>query len=256
VKTQQATVQTRRLRTQLNRLNDRIATHTNAIIRTRDQQSEVPAVATNHQNSISQLSRSIAAATNRLEALQADIERTVNDDRTFVVKELEEEVKLEYAENIGLHRKLDETAAEIECVTRKLEAAARRASPPIVGLLQTQSRELMRQNENSRAKVTAYFVRRRRVEIEAVVCENIKKKVPVARTMEESDQFRRELLQRMAEREVMAAEKAEFQKKMKELAEIIERQKRVITDCLVGEFGAPEEEEDGPCQDKDEELLD
>jgi hypothetical protein len=52
LKTQQIILKTRQLRTQLNRLNDRILAHTNAIQKTREQQSETPSVATNHSNYI------------------------------------------------------------------------------------------------------------------------------------------------------------------------------------------------------------
>jgi hypothetical protein len=145
-------------------------------------------------------------------------------------------------------------------VTRKLEAAAHRTSPPVTGLLHTHSRALVRQNENSKAKVMAYFIKRRKVEIEATICNNIKKGVSIARTVEESDRLRRELLQSMSEgRATMAAEKVEFQKKMAELAEIVERQRRVIADHLAGESEeppAPEVEEAGSGPGEEEEPVD
>jgi hypothetical protein len=127
-------------------------------------------------------------------------------------------------------------------------------------LLQTHGRELLRQNEGARAKMTAYFIRRRRMEIEATICDNIQKKVPVARMMEESGQIRCELLQRIAEaREKMAAEKVEFQKTMAELAQIIEKQRNVIMDYLARELDGEsihQEEEKRPPPDKEEEPMD
>jgi chromosome segregation ATPase len=230
----QTTTKTRRLRSQLNRLNDRILAQTNAIIRTREQQSEVSAVAGSHDNTIAQLGRSIKIAQNALAVLKEDLTKTINDDRTFVIKELEEEVKLAYAENVRLNARSREAEREVQIAEQQLQDAAHRAAPVKLNILRQQIRDLHNTNAELRDKAVAYRAKKRRLDIEGLILEHIQKKVPTDETVEEAEKRTKELEEQIAGKraELVAGEDA-FLNKVAELQECIERQRFVITMHLV-----------------------
>jgi hypothetical protein len=128
VKTQQMVLKSRRLRTAIGRIDDLIAARENAINKTHEQQTEVPAVATDHSKTIGHIARSVDCASNALEALREDIDKVVNDDRTFIVKELQEEGRIAHCENFRLNRRLVDSRAEAAYAEQLLEAAAMRAA--------------------------------------------------------------------------------------------------------------------------------
>jgi hypothetical protein len=244
LKTQQIVSKTRQLRTQLNRLNDRILSRTNAIQRTREQQSETPAVATNHSNSIPQLRRSVIGEENALDDLQNKIFDARQDDRTFLVKELEEEVKLAYCENQRLTKNLQESKAQANSADRLLQEASTRASNQNINALQAQVRELLASNAQLRDKAVAYTSKKQKLDIEKVVKEHADQKIPTDKSIEQAKAKQEATSERAKQQaDQLAADKEQFYQKVAELNRIIDEQRRKITECLSGRQGEGYEEQ-------------
>jgi hypothetical protein len=233
LKTQQAVLKTRQLRTQLNRLNDRITSHTNAIIKTRNQQSETPAVATNHANSVPQLKRSIDSAEHALEVLKEEIVKAKQDDKTFVVKELEEEVKLAYCENVRLAARLKDSRSKTDQTERSLQNAMYKVHPTTYQQLHDTVRRLQVDNASLRDKAIAYDSKRRKLEIERIIKEHQDAQVPAQATVDQAAAQQKEQTAKLAEQvEALANEKREFTDKVTELTRIIDEQRRKISEKL------------------------
>jgi hypothetical protein len=249
----QTTVKTRRMRSQLNRLNDRILSHTNAIIKTREQQTEVSACASTHKNTIAQLQHSISVAENALAVLRSDVLKAVNDDKTFIIKETEEDVKLLYAENIRLIRCAKEADRESQFYFGLLQDAAHKAAPKNREILLQQITDLSEENADLRDKSVAYRSKKKRLDIEAGIIEHMQRKVAVQKTVEEAPERRKELEERIArETARLAVGKREFRRKVHDLAAIIEEQRFAISRHLAppgmdsdeDDFSEAEEEDD------------
>jgi hypothetical protein len=249
----QTTVKTRRMRSQLNRLNDRILSHTNAIIKTREQQTEVSACAFTHKNTIAQLRHSISIAENAFAVLRSDILKAVNDDKTFIIKETEEEVKLLYAENIRLIRCAKEADREGQFYFGLLQDAAHKATPKTREILLQQITDLSEENADLRDKAVAYRSKKKRLDIEAGIIEHMQRKVPVQKTVEEAAERRKELEERIArETRKAAVGKREFRRKVHDLTAIIEEQRFAIARHLAppgvdsdeDDFSEADEEDD------------
>jgi hypothetical protein len=252
----QTAIATRRMRSQLGRLNDRIIARTNAIIRTREQQSEVPAVAGAHNNTIAQLRRSIGVAANALAALRSDVTKTVNDDRTFIIKELEEEVKLLYSENLRLNERVRGADRQLQCYERLLQEAAHKASGRNRSILRQQIKDLMGEDAALRAKAVAYRSKKKRLDIEAAIIEHIQRKMPPQKTVGEATQRRQELEEKIASESVeLAAGKRAFLRKMEELKAIIEAQKDAIVKHLTPPSGDSDEDDLSGGEEEDNKEM-
>lgn len=242
LKTQQTVLKARQLRTQLNRLNDRILSQTNVINKTREQQSDAPALATNHANSVPQLKRSVESAENALANLRDQIKKTRQDDKTFLVKELEEEVKLAYCENQRLTALLNDSKGEANKSEQKLQEASRLASNQNLQRLQMEVRDLQSTNASLRDKAVAYNAKKGKLDIDKKIKEDQENKVPSQKIIEDATKEQEEANQKAQKQaEELEQEKAEFLQKMDELQKILDEQRQKISDCLAGK--KPEEVE-------------
>lgn len=242
LKTQQTVLKARQLRTQLNRLNDRIVSQTNAINKTREQQSESLAVTTNHANSVPQLKRSVESAENALAALRNQIKKTRQDDKTFIVKELEEEVKLAYCENQRLMALLNDSKSEASKSEQKLQEASRLASNQNVQRMELEIRDLQNTNASLRDKAVAYNSKKMKLDIDKKIKEDQEKNVTSRQMIEEATKQQEEANEKAQKQaEELEKEKEEFLQKMDELQKILDEQRQKISDCLSGK--KPEEAE-------------
>ena len=142
LKTQQLRQQTRQTRTQLSRAQDRINSQTNAINKTFEQSSDQPPVATNHSNTVPQLQRSVESAQNTLDSLKNEIEKTRKDDKTFSVRELQEEVKIIYCEYTRLNKEVADGQEESQAVENARSQAEMKCSSRYQNSLKAQINEL------------------------------------------------------------------------------------------------------------------
>ena len=167
LQTQKLIHRTRQLRTQLSRLQDQITSHTNAINRTFDQQSETPQISSNHNNTIPQLQRSIESAKNTLQTLKNELQRTRNDDKTFSVRELQEEVKIAYCEHQRLTLLLQDHKIEAHQIEKSRIEAENRCSNPKIAEVKTLIKEVSEVNSSLSDKSNAYNLKKSKLRIEA-----------------------------------------------------------------------------------------
>lgn len=254
LKTQQITHKTRQLRTQLNRLQDRIASQTNAINKTFEQQSETPQVSQNHSNSIPQLKRSVDGAQNTLSSLRDEIEKARQDDKTFIVKELEEEVKLAYCENQRLSKQLQDSKLEANKAETLLNEATFKASVQNITNLKADIRELQSLNATLRDKAVAYSQKKEKLLIEQRIKEDCDNKKPIKQTVDEATNKQKEANEKISqEAEELSEQKQKQLDTVAELRQIIEDQKQKITDFLAKGPDDQEEKEGEPKENENEE---
>jgi chromosome segregation ATPase len=241
LQTQQMALRARRLRTHQMRVEGRILANTNAINKTLEQQSDEPSVVTNHTNTIPQLKRSLDGAENTLAALREEIETIREHDKTYVVKEFEEEVKIVYSEYQRLCREQQEAHAQAARTAAKLAEAEGRVSPQRLAELRKEVRDLREQNATLRDKAVAYYTKREKLLAEYTIKENEDKKVPNQKALQEITD-KQEEVKGQIEQEVQAFEeaKAEHRQKIVELRQILEDQKKKFQDFLVETEPEPE----------------
>jgi hypothetical protein len=228
-------LKTRRLRTQLGRIDDLIAARENAINKTHEQQTDTPAVSVDHSTTINHLKRSTECATNALAALRQDLQDVFHDDRTFVVKELEEEGRIAYCENLRLNKKLQDSKAEESHSGYLLQVASFRASPQNTKELDSQVRSIRGLNAELRGKALAYSSKRQKIEIEKLIIEHGQNGPPVDSRIKQANDKKAEVLRLIKEKEeALAQMRGEFDQSMNELREIIDRQREAIVDHLRG----------------------
>ena len=248
LKTSHLQLKTRQLRSKLNRLQDRILANTNAINKTFEQESDQPAVTSNHTNSVPQLRRSVESAANTLESLHETIDQTRYDDKTYIVKELEEEVKLAYCEHQRLAMELQDAKIEANDSAQKRKEAEERVSTQHIRELKAKNIQLQSENASLRDKAVAYKTKQKKLQIEQEIQDHAKNKQPTEKTIKEADQKTQEMNDRLVElAQQLNEEKEKHQQKIQELKELIENQKQKIQDFLDGnlepEQNAEEENE-------------
>jgi hypothetical protein len=233
LQTQQMTLRTRRLRTHLHRCQQRILANTNAINKTFEQQSDEPSVVTKHENTTANLKRSVVSAEHTLESLQDQIEKAKEHDKTYIVKELQEEVKLLYSEHQRMWEELRVEKLRESQLASRLAEAEQRASSQRLTELRNEIRALHELNASRRDKSVAYHLKRERLLIEYQIRDHIEKKVSTVKTIQEAQEKTEEINNTLRE-EVQASEdlKAEHRKKLSEIRQIIEEQKQKIIDFL------------------------
>jgi chromosome segregation ATPase len=233
LQTQQMVLRTRRLRTHLRRCQQRILANTNAINKTFEQQSDEPSVVTKHENTTANIKRSVDSAENTLESLQEQIEEAREHDKTYIVKELQEEVKLLYCEHQRLAEELRVEKIRENQLAARLAEAEQRASTQHLSELKAEIRSLHELNASRRDKAVAYHLKRERLLVEYQIKEHVEKKVPTAKTVEESQAKIDEINNDLRD-EVQASEqkKGEHRKKLTELRQLVEEQKQKILDFL------------------------
>jgi hypothetical protein len=228
------TLRTRRLRTHLHRCQQRILANTNAINKTFEQQSDEPSVVTKHENTTANLKRSVESAEHTLESLQQQIEEAKEHDKTYIVKELQEEVKLLYCDHQRMWEELRVEKIRENQLSARLAEAEQRASSQRLSELKNEIRALHELNASRRDKSVAYHLKKERLLIEYQIRDHIQNKVPTAKTIQESQDKTEEINNNLRD-EVQASEdkKAEHRKKLTEIRQIIEEQKQKILDFLV-----------------------
>jgi hypothetical protein len=233
VKTQQLILRTRRLRTQIGRIDDLIAARENAINKTHEQQTSVPAVATDHSKTIGHVQRSVRCAANALEALKEDINKVVNDDRTYLVKELEEEGRVAYCENLRLNARLVESKAAAEQAQHLLEIAATRASEANKTELESQIRTKRQQIFDLQEKAIAYSVKSQKIEIERTILEHEEQAAdPDQSTCESFDKLEEIKNGVFSCEDALTEDADDFAMTVSELRQIIEDQRTAIVEHL------------------------
>jgi inhibitor of KinA sporulation pathway (predicted exonuclease) len=233
LQTQRAVARTRRLRTHEQRIQQRIQSSTSAINKTLEQQTEEPSVVISHANSVPQLRRSLDVAEHRLAALQEQIEQTREHDKTYIVKELEEEIKIIYSECQRLSREFQQAKVDGAQVSASLEEAERVASPQRLAELRAEVREAAEDNATLRDKTIAYFTKSERAAAEFRIMDHqigkVRAQVTIAALTEELEELGRQTAE-----EVQALDrgKAEQRRKLAMLRDVIEEQKQKIAATL------------------------
>jgi chromosome segregation ATPase len=223
------------------RVEHRILANTNAINKTLEQQSDEPSVVTNHTNTIPQLKRSLDGAVNTLESLREEIESVREHDKTYVVKEFEEEVKIIYSEYQRLCQEQQEAQIAGAKTAAKLAEAEGRVSPQRIAELRKEVRDLREQNATLRDKAVAYYTKREKLLAEYSIRNNEDKKVPNQKALQDiTDQQAAVNEQIAAEVQAFEDKKAEHRQKIRELREILEEQKRKLQEYLVETEVEPE----------------
>jgi chromosome segregation ATPase len=223
------------------RVEHRILANTNAINKTLEQQSDEPSVVTNHTNTIPQLKRSLDGATNTLAALREEIDLVREHDKTYIVKEFEEEVKIIYSEYQRLCNEQQEAQVAGAKTAAKLAEAEGRVSPQRIAELRKEVRDLRESNATLRDKAVAYYTKREKLVAEYSIRDNEDKKVPNQKALQEITDRQAAVNEQIAA-EVQAFEdkKAEHRQKITELRQILEEQKRKLQEHLVETEPEPE----------------
>lgn len=235
LKTSHLQLRTRQLRSKLNRLQDRIVASTNAINKTFEQESDQPAVTSNHTNSVPQLRRSVESAANTLESLHETIDQTRYDDKTYIVKELQEEVKLAYCEHQRLAMELQDSKIEVNESTQKRKEAEERISTQHIKELKAKNLQLQAENASLRDKAVAYKMKQKKLQIDQEISNHAKNKQPVEKTIKEADQKAQEMNEKLIQlAKELNESKEKHQQKIQELKDLIEEQKQKIQDFLDG----------------------
>lgn len=244
LKTQQIILKTRHLRTQINRINDRITSETNAINRTFEQQTDSP-VSVNHDNSVRQLSRSVQSAENTLENLKEEVDQVRQDDKTFIVNELKEEVKLAYCENERILQKLQEKTSNSSETEKALLEASKKASNANISELKNKINEIKLMNVDLREKANAYRSKRAKLLIEQTISGHQQNKVDTQTTIDEANERQEEaaILNNQTAEELQNSKK-EFEEKAEELQKMINLQRQKIINYLSGKPIDPEDNEE------------
>jgi len=238
LQTQKIIHRTRQLRTHLSRVQDRINAHTNAINKTFEQQSDQPQVTTNHSNTIPQLQRSVESAFNTLQTLKSEIERTRFDDKTFSVRELQEEVKIAYCENQRLAMLLQDTKIEANNVERFRSEVESKCMNQNIGELKNVIKELRDANVSLREKSSAYGIKKGKLDIELEIKKKFDEKVPQPKSIND---IKQRIAQTEAEnKELMGqleTDKSKHMQDVGELKQIIDGMRTKITNKLSGKPG-------------------
>lgn len=256
-KTQHLQLKTRQMKTQLSRLNDKIVSQTNAINKTFEQNSDTPAVATNHANTIPQLARSVESMENTLEALNNEIEQTRNDDKTFAVKELQEEVKLQYCEYMRLNQEFQKGKNKSQDLDRARADAEIKCSNQHYQELRAQNRELREQIRSLDDKSKAYGMKKAKLQVDSNISEQTKQKTSSKQIVDEAHKKQEDAEKESDELvEKLNKDHEEHVKNVEELRKIIADMRQAIIDRLNDNDFVLEEEEDVSDDDNNEEKKD
>ena len=91
-------------------------------------------------NSVPQLQRSVESAQNTLDSLRSEIEKVRKDDKTFSVRELQEEVKIIYCEYTRLNQEIAEGQEESQSVDAARNQAEQKCSSRYQNSLKAQNK--------------------------------------------------------------------------------------------------------------------
>jgi hypothetical protein len=241
LQTQQMALRALHLRTHRHRIQQLILANTNAINKTMEQQSDEPAVVTNHTNTIPQLRRSIDGAENTLQSLREQVETVRQHDKTFFVRELEEEVKLTYCEYQRICRNLQDSKIGENQVSQKLHEAEQRCSTQRLSELRNEVRTLREGNASLRDKAVAYYVKREKLVAEHRIKDDQEKKVPGQKAVQAVNAEKAETKTQFGDLvQQLQDKRTQHLDSITELREITENQKQKIA-AFLRETEVPEE---------------
>ena len=258
LKTSHLQLRTRQLRSKLNRLQDRILANTNAINKTFEQESDQPAVTSNHSNSVPQLRRSVESAANTLENLHDTIDQTRYDDKSYIVKELQEEVKLAYCEHQRLAMELQDAKIEANNSAQRRKEAEERISNQHIRELKAKNIELQGENASLRDKAVAYKMKQKKLQIEQEIAEHVKNRQSAEKSINNADKKTQEMSEKLTKTaQQLNEDKEKHLQKIQELKQLIEEQKQKIQDFLDGKLQIeqnPENEEGNEGGNEEEQM--
>ena len=234
LQTQQIRQQITMLRSQLKRTEFQITSKTSAINRTFEKgQDRAKGSATIHMNTIPNLQRNIERHRNTLETLREQIYAAENDDRTSLVEELEEELKMTYCEYQRHVRLLREKKSENQYFDQQLGEAEFRASPQHVADLRASIKATREENASLRDKANAYQIKIEKINIEQEIFNYHEQKLKHEKVMariEADNEARNKRLQELTQE--LNEEQEKHLRAVAELTEIVEGIKQKITEKL------------------------
>lgn len=235
LQTQQLRQQTIILKSQLKRTEFQISSKTSAINKTFEQSSDKPqGSGTIHAHTITNLKKNISGARNTLQKLKEQIEAATNDDKTSLVEELEEELKMTYCEYQRHAKTLQDVKAEAAYFDKQLEEAEFRASQPHINELRAAIKETKLENASLRDKANAYQVKLEKIDIEAQIQGYQQKRVPPQKVMDQLEIDRAEQNQRMKELcDELNAEQEQHEQNIAELTQILDEMRDKISQKLI-----------------------
>jgi chromosome segregation ATPase len=221
--------------TKLNRLKEKILNKTEAINRTLKQKANDQS-ATSHQSAIVQLDRSITGARNTLEQLQEELEEASYDDRTAVYQELEEELRATFLEYERQQSDLEHEKDESRRLENELKKVDDIASMSHLNELREHIDRVKKVNTGLRAKWLAYQKKMHNMNIEIRIAENREKGLKSDETIERTtEEYERNQSRLMKLKNVLESQNEDYQKKVDELIDIIDGQRRRIVQHLMGQ---------------------
>jgi chromosome segregation ATPase len=196
---------------------------------------------TNHTNTIPQLKRSLDGAENTLASLREEIETVREHDKTYIVKEFEEEVKIVYSEYQRLCAEQLDAQVRAAKTAAVLGEAEGRVSAQRLSELRKEVRDLREQNASLRDKAVAYYTKHEKLIAEYTIRDNESKRVPNQKALQDIADQQEEVNGRIAQEvQVFEQRKAEHRQKISELRRILEDQKKKFQDYLVETEPEPE----------------
>lgn len=253
LKTQQIQQQTRQMRTQLSRAQDKIVAQTNAINKTFEQNSDSSNVVSNHANTVPQLQRSVESAQNTLDELKKEIEQAKKDDKTFVVRELQEEDKIIYCEYTRLNQLIEEGNSQAQMLSNARENAEYRCSQKNFQNLRAQIGELQDSINSLRDKTNAYKSKTAKIEAGIRFNDETAQKKSVNQIKKEYNEKMQKINEDIENLDKqLGTEKENHSKQVAELQEIIDQMRQKIVNKLQNPDNG-EEEEKGEKQNQEDE---
>lgn len=174
--TQKVLQQNRLLKAQLNRLKVRINTTTKNINKTVSNTRDVQYEHTN-ENICRHLCESIQNAQQTIDALEAQIDERLNDDRTALVDELETELKIAYGEYMRLYDITHTKNTSNADLQKRLLEACQRCSKRHSKELDRIIIDTKEANKQLQDKVDAYNKRTDKIKIDRVINERAQRGV-------------------------------------------------------------------------------
>jgi chromosome segregation ATPase len=231
-------------RTKLHRLKEKILNKTEAINRTIKQKANDQS-ATGHKSAIEQLERSITGARNTLEQLGEELEEASYDDRTAIYQELEEELRATYLEYERQGSSLEQEKEESHRLEKELKTVDDIASMNHLNELREHIERVKRVNKGLRTKWQAYQKKMHNMNIEQRITENRQSQRSLNETHREAEEENNRDISRLEKlTAVLNGQNDDYHKRVDELIDIIDRQRRRIVQHLMGHDGSGESGDD------------
>jgi hypothetical protein len=232
--TQQYQQETRILRTQLNRTNIDINSKTSVINKTFEQSGNRPnASKTIHDHTIHNLNRNIEGTRNTFQTIREQIIELERDDRSSVVEELEEDLKMIFCEYRRRALILQERQSDSRFYAAEQERKRYRASPEHLADLRADIAEIREENAVLRSKARSYLLKLEKLRIEDEVAEKLRNHVSPQTVVEEAEAYyvkQQRVLDRLTA--ALDREMDEFQQSVGELNALNEDMRETIRTFL------------------------